>query len=85
MKNEMPIEKKTSAQRELVNRAFRDTLFTGKAMRVHNYKIVPKGHFNMTVKQNELALSLFDSERFVLFDGISTVPFGLKPPKKMHL
>ena len=30
----------------------------------------------MTVKQNKLALSPFDSKRFLLFDGISTVPFG---------
>ena len=32
----------------------------------------------MTVKQNKLALSPFDSKRFLLFDGISTVPFGHK-------
>ena len=32
----------------------------------------------MTVKQNKLALSLFHSKHFLLFDGISTVPFGHK-------
>ena len=32
----------------------------------------------MTVKQNKLALSPFDSKRFHLFGGISTVPFGHK-------
>ena len=32
----------------------------------------------MTVKQNKLAISPFDSKRFLLFDGISTVPFGHK-------
>ena len=47
-------------------------------MRVYNYNIVSKGHTNMTVKQNKLALSPFDSKRFLLFDGISTVPFGHK-------
>ena len=47
-------------------------------MRVYNYNIVSKGHTNMTVKQNKLALSPFDSKRFLLFDGISTVPFGYK-------
>ena len=53
-------------------------LFTGKTMRVYNYNIVSKGHTNMTVKQNKLALSPFDSKSFLLFDGISTVPFGRK-------
>ena len=47
-------------------------------MRVNNYNIVSKGHTNMTVKQNKLALSPFDSKRFLLFDEISTVPFGHK-------
>ena len=47
-------------------------------MRVYNYNIVSKGHTNMTVKQNKLALSPFDSKRFLLFDGISTVHFGHK-------
>ena len=69
---------KRSAQRELVNQTFRDTLFTGKTMRVYNYNIVSKGHTNMTVKQNKLAISSFDSKSFLLFDGISTVPFGHK-------
>ena len=69
---------KRSARRELVHQTFRDTLFTGKTMRVYNYNIVSKGHTNMTVKQNKLALSPFDSKRFLLFDGISTAPFGHK-------
>ena len=45
-------------------------------MRVYNYNNVSKGHTNMTVKQIKLALSPFDSKRCLLFDGISTVPFG---------
>ena len=32
----------------------------------------------MPMKQNKLALSPFVSKRFLLFDGISTVPFGHK-------
>ena len=69
---------KRSAQRELVHQNFRDTLFTGKTMRVYNYNIVSKDHTNLTVKQNKLALTPFDSKRFLLFDGISTMPFGHK-------
>ena len=44
-------------------------------MRVYNYNIVSKGHTDMTVQQNKLALSPFDSKRFLLFDGNLTVPF----------
>ena len=50
---------KRSAQRELVHQTFRDTLFTGKTMRVYNYNIVSKDHTNVTVKQNKLALTSF--------------------------
>ena len=32
----------------------------------------------MTVKQNKRALSSIDSKRFLIFDGILTVPFGHK-------
>ena len=35
----------------------------------------------MTVKQNKLALSPFDSKCFLLFGGISTVRFGHKATK----
>ena len=69
---------KRSAHRELVHQTFRDTLFIRKTMRVYNYNIISKGHTNMTVKQNKLALSPFDSKLFLLFFGISTVPFGHK-------
>ena len=71
-------EIKRSAQRELVQQTFRDTLFNGTTMRVNNYNIVSKAHNNMTVKQNKIALSPFDSKRFLLFDGNSTVSFGRK-------
>ena len=47
-------------------------------MRVYNYKLVLKGHTNMTVKQSKRALSPFDSKCFLLFDGFATVPFGHK-------
>ena len=47
-------------------------------MRMYNYNINSKGHTKMTVKQNKLALPSFDSKRFLLFDGISTVSFGHK-------
>ena len=71
-------EIKRSARRELVQQTFRDTLFNGTTMRVNNYNIVSKAHNNMTVKRNKIALSPFDSKRFLLFDGNSIVLFGRK-------
>ena len=47
-------------------------------MRVYNYNIVSKGNTNMTVKQKKFALSSVDTKRFLIFDGILTVPFGHK-------
>ena len=35
-----------------------------------------KAHTNITIAQNRIALSPFDSKRFLLFDGIATLPFG---------
>ena len=45
-------------------------------MKVYNYKIVSEVHTNRTVEQYKRALSPFDLKRFLLFDGILTVPFG---------
>ena len=56
--------KKQTARQKLVHQTFRDTIVTGKTMKVYKYKIVSKGHTNMTVKQIKIALSPFDSKRF---------------------
>ena len=54
-------------------------------MRLYNCNIVSKCHTNMTVEQNKFVLSPFDSKCFLLFDGISVVPFGQKAAKKIAI
>ena len=48
---------------------------SGKTHRIYNYSIKSKSHTNITIARNRLALSPFDSKRFLLFDGIATLPF----------
>ena len=63
-------------QQQLTHQRFRDTLMSGHTLRIYNYSIKTKTHTNITIAQNRIALSPFDSKRFLLFDGIATLPFG---------
>ena len=73
---------KWSAQRDLVHQSFRDTIFSGKTMRVYNYDIVLKVHLNLTVKQNKLGLSPFDLKRVLFSTAFQQLPLDIRPPKK---
>ena len=64
------------SQQQLTHQRFRETLLSGKTHRIYNYSIKSKAHTNITIAQNRIALSPFDSKRFLLFDGIATLPFG---------
>ena len=64
------------SQQQLTHQRFRETLLSGKTLRKYNYSIKSKAHTNITIAQNRIALSPFDSKRFLLFDGIATLPFG---------
>ena len=64
------------SQQQLTHQRFRETLLSGKTLRIYNYSIKSKAHTNITIAQNRIALSPFDSKRFLLFDGIATLPFG---------
>ena len=66
------------SQQQLTHQRFRETLLSGKTLRIYNYSIKSKAHTNVTIAQNRIALSPFDSKRFLLFDGIATLPFGHK-------
>ena len=66
------------SQQQLTHQRFRKTLLSGKTLRIYNYSIKSKVHTNITIAQNRIALSPFDSKRFLLFDGIATLPFGHK-------
>ena len=64
------------SQQQLTHQRFIETLLSGKTLRIYNYSIKSKAHTNITIAQNRIALSPFDSKRFLLFDGIATLPFG---------
>ena len=49
-----------------------------ETLRIYNYSIKSKAQTNITIAQNRLALSPFDSKRFLLFDGIAILPFRHK-------
>ena len=64
------------SQQQLTHQRFRETLLSGKTLRIYNYSIKSKANTNITIAQNRTALSPFDSKRFLLFDGIAILPFG---------
>ena len=64
------------SQQQLTLQRFRETLLSGKTLRIYNYSIKSKAHTNITIAQNRISLSPFDSKRFLLFEGIATLPFG---------
>ena len=64
------------AQRKLLHAQFKEILFNKKTLRVNNYTIKLKKLEIQTVIKNKIALSSFDGKRFLLFDAVSTLPFG---------
>ena len=70
------------SQQQLTHQRFRETLLSGKTLRIYNYSIKSKAHTNITIAQNRIALSPFDSKRFLLYDGIATLPFGHRSTEK---
>ena len=62
------------SQIQLTHQRFKDALLSGKTVRIYNYSHKSKAHTKITIAQNQLALSLFDSKPFLLFDGIATLP-----------
>ena len=64
------------SQQQLKHQRFKETLLSGKFFRLYNYSIKSKAHTNITIAQNGIAFSPFDSMRFLLFDGIATLRFG---------
>ena len=64
------------SQQQLTHQRFRETLLSGKTIRIYNYSIKSKAHTNITIAQNRIALLPFDSKRLLIFEGIATLPFG---------
>ena len=48
------------SQQQLTHQRFRETLLSGKTLRIYNYSIKSKAHTNITIAQNRIALSPYD-------------------------
>ena len=65
-----------SAQSFLAPQNFVETLQTGSTMRTPNVRIASTSHTIQTVVSNKVSLRAYDDKRFILPDGIHTLPFG---------
>lgn len=65
-----------SAQRNLHHDLFKQVLETGNVVRTTNSRISSTLHQIYTVETRKLSLSAFDDKRFILNDGIRTLPYG---------
>ena len=64
---------------------FKDTLFNKKIMRHKTRRIQAKKHKIGRYEIDKISLSCFDDKRFVLDDGIHTLPYFHKDLKKQIL
>ena len=65
-----------ATQNLLTHRNYEETLETGSLYRAENTRIASDRHVLNTVRTNKIALSSFDDKRYILDDGISTLPYG---------
>ena len=64
------------AQQFLTHNLYKESLFSGSVVRVLNTKITSKQHVLQTETTNKVALSSFDNKRYIMEDGVTTLPFG---------
>ena len=65
-----------AAQNHLHHDRFKETLITGETLRVENCLIQSSKHMIETVAINKVALRAFDDKRYIMADGITTMPYG---------
>ena len=63
-------------QRLLTHEKYIETLASGNLVRAENTRIISERHNLNTVRANKIALSAYDDKRYILSDGISTLPYG---------
>ena len=66
------------AQRQLTHDRFRETLSSGRLIRTQNHRVASSSHQLHTVTINKVSLNTFDDKRYILENGIDTLPFGHK-------
>ena len=60
----------------LTHEKYSETLASGNLVRAENTRIISERHILNTVRANKIALSAYDDKRYILSDGISTLPYG---------
>ena len=73
------------AQRKLTHELFKTILQTGDSFKTLNTRIGSTRHQLQAIKTNKLSLSSFDDKRYVLEDGISTLPHGHYMIRDVHV
>ena len=69
--------RKHSAKRiTLTHAEYIETLASGNLVRAENTRIISERHILNTVRANKIALSAYDDKRYILSDGIFTLPYG---------
>ena len=64
------------AQRQLAHDRFKETLSSGRLIRTQNHRIASCSHQFYTVTINKVSLNAFDNKRYILDNGIDTLPFS---------
>ena len=65
------------------NDEYRDALQNKKTFRHKMSGIRSKKHKLVTYTSNKMSISCFDDKRYILFDGINTLPYGHKDIQKI--
>ena len=60
----------------LTHEKYIETLASGNLLRAENTRIISERQILNTVRANKIALSAYDDKRYILSDGISTLPYG---------
>ena len=63
-------------QRLLTHEKYIETLASGNLVRAKLTRIISDRHILNTVRANKIALAAYDDKRYILGDGISTLPYG---------
>ena len=63
-------------ERLLTHEKYIETLASGNLVRAENTRFISERHILNTVRANKIALSAYDDKRYILSDGISTLPYG---------
>ena len=61
---------------------FFDTLYNKKVLRYKMRGIKSKNHSLITYERNKTSISCLDDKRYILNDGINTLPYGHKDRSK---